>query len=287
MKFLIFGCGYLGKRVASAWIQAGHQVFAVTRSEQNAATFRALGIRPIIADICEPDSLNGLPQVDAVLNSVGFDRTSNRTHEEVTCGGLTNILAAMEGRCTRFLQISSSSVYGQSEGEWVDETSPCDPQTPGGQLCVRAEQMVRERFSLQTGGSAQILRLAGIYGPSRILSRIESLKAGLTLVGSPDSWLNLIHVDDAVTAILASEQQSHSNQAYLVVDNKPILRSTYYETLAELVHAPKPVFDSSQPSPRGSGGVNKRCSNRKLREVLGWNPVYPTITTGLPHAINQ
>ena len=287
MKFLIFGCGYLGKRVASAWIQAGHQVFAVTRSEQNAESFRVLGIRPIIADICESESLNDLPQVDLVLNAVGFDRNSKRTHEEVTCGGLLNILAATEGRCTRFQQISSTSVYGQSEGEWVDETSPCDPNSPGGQLCVRAEQMVRERFSHQTGCSAQILRLAGIYGPDRILSRIESLKAGLILVGRPDSWLNLIHVDDAVTAILTCERQAHSNQTYLVVDDKPILRSTYYETLAELVHAPPPVFDSSQPSPRGSGGVNKRCSNRKLHAELCWNPAYPSITTGLPQAIPQ
>ena len=285
MRILIFGCGYLGRRAANSWLAEGNEVFAVTRSQENAETFLSLGIQPIVADICELDSLRDLPEADLVLNAVGFDRKSGRSHEEVTCGGLRNILAAITGKSSRLLHISSTSVYGQSAGEWVDEDSLCQPTQPGGLLCLDAERMVWDWVNAGRGISANVLRLAGIYGPARLLSRIEALQAGTSLVGRGDSWLNLIHVDDAVTALLACERRGPANETYVVVDDQPIQRSAYFELLASLINAPKPTFDSDQPSPRGSGGVNKRCSNRKLRDTLGWHPAYASIMTGLPHAI--
>ena len=287
MRCLIFGCGYLGRRVAQRWVEAGHEVFAVTRSQANADSFQTSGINPIIADICEPSTLTDLPVVDLVLHAVGFDRSSGRSHEDVTCTALTHILAAIQHQRPRLIHISSTSVYGQSAGEWVNEDSECLPMQPGGQLCLRAETMASNQFNAGGLKSLQKLRLAGIYGPGRLLSRIESLKASIPMTGRGDSWLNLIHVDDAAEAVLACAERADGISLWNVVDNQPILRATYYQTLAELIGAPLPTFDTTQPGARGSGGLNKRCSNKRISDELGWKPEYPSIETGLPAAIGS
>ena len=290
MQKLIVGCGYLGRRVAAAWRKVGHEVTALTRSTANAEELSRLGIRPVIGDVCEPATLAALPVVETVLFAVGFDRTSGRSQHEVYVNGLRNVLNQVASRCERLLYISSSSVYGQSTGEWVDETSTCEPVQPGGQCCLAAEALVREysRLTNQTAvpnSSANVLRLSGIYGPGRLLSRIESLRAGEPLSGRGESWLNLIHVDDAVAAVLACEQRGLRGETYLITDDQPIRREEYYGQLARLVGAPPPEFADDQPAKRGSGGLNKRCSNKKARAELRLALAFPTITAGLPHAL--
>ncbi|HEY0980504.1 MULTISPECIES: SDR family oxidoreductase [unclassified Schlesneria] len=287
MRCLIFGCGYLGKRVAKRWVAKGHQVFAVTRFAANAESFQRESIQPLVADICEPATLSELPEVDLVLHAVGFDRSSGRTHEEVSCVALSNILRAIDNQRPRFIHISSTSVYGQSDGGWVDEDSLCQPELAGGERCLRAENLIRDQFFAGSLSGLQILRLAGIYGPGRLLSRIESLRAGVPFSGRGDAWLNLIHVDDAADAVIACAEGGGDFSVWNVVDDQPIPRATYFSTLARLVGAPEPVFDSAQPAARGSGGINKRVSNRKIREELGWRPQYSSIETGLPSAIRS
>lgn len=290
MSKLVVGCGYLGRRVAAAWLQAGHEVVALTRSTANAQELSRLGVCPVVGDICEPATLAKLPDAETVLFAVGFDRTAGRSQHEVYVDGLRNVLNHIASRCERFLYISSSSVYGQSAGEWVDEASPCEPIQPGGKCCLAAEALVREFFpstnQITTSRPfANVLRLSGIYGPGRLLSRIESLRAGEPLSGQGEAWLNLIHVDDAVSAVLACEQRGRLGETYLITDDQPIRRDEYYRQLARLVAAPPPVFADNQPAKRGSGGLNKRCSNRKVRAELGLALTYPTITAGLPHAL--
>ncbi|MBC8114793.1 MAG: SDR family oxidoreductase [Candidatus Saccharimonas sp.] len=290
MQKLIVGCGYLGRRVAAAWQKAGHEVTALTRSAASAAELARLGMRPVIGDICDPETLAALPVVETVLFAVGFDRTSGRSQHEVYVDGLRHVLNQVASRCERFIDISSSSVYGQSAGEWVDETSLCEPVQPGGQCCLTAEALVREFFPATNQTAAQrpfanVLRLSGLYGPDRLLSRIESLRAGEPLSGQGEAWLNLIHVDDAVAAVLACEQRGQPGETYLISDDSPIRREEYYSRLARLVGAPPPLFADNQPAKRGSGGLNKRCSNKRARAELALALTYPTITAGLPHAL--
>lgn len=256
----------------------------MTRSPANAEILRSAGIAPIIADVCDAQSLRHVPVADIVLHAVGFDRQSGRTQQDVTVDGMRYVLSAVRDRCRCFIQISSTSVYGQSDGEWIDEQSVTEPTQSGGQANLTAETLVHQQFP--SGGSvrAHTLRLAGIYGPGRLLSRIESLQSGTPLSGRGDAWLNLIHVDDAVTAVLACADRA-TGSVYNVVDDRPVLREDYFGYLARLVGAPPPTFDDSQPSRRGSGGLNKRCSNRKIRDELAWQPAYASIETGLPASV--
>ncbi len=285
---LIIGCGYLGIRAADAWIALGKNVSALTRTEQNAAKLRERGITPVIGDVTDADSLSNLPESDVTLYAVGFDRASGKTMREVYVDGLRNALAVLQKRTRRFIDISSTSVYGQQAGELVDESSPCEPIRENGMTCLEAEAVVWRHFPDDTNSAAGaiLLRLAGIYGPGRLLSRIETLKSGEPLAGNPDAWLNLIHVDDAVQTVLACAEGGRVGQTYLVADDRPVRRREYYSLLASLVSAPAPTFADPKPV---AGGVsfNKRCMNRKLRTELKVELQFPTIEEGIRDAVRD
>lgn len=294
MHKLIIGCGYVGLPVAMKWLEQGHTVFALTRSKVRASEFVKLGIRPIVGDISQPESLKKLPEAETVLYAVGFDRAANQSRREIYIHGLGNVLSELKDRIQKIIYLSSTSVYGQSTGEWVDEASVCEPARENGKICLEAEQLLAE----QKTSLVVILRLAGIYGPKRLLARMEQIKAGEPLLGRPDAYLNLVHVTDIVNTVLKCDAESQLDSHYLVSDNCPITRQVYYETLAQILNAPVPRFSSDLPnqsvmkssrqhSTERATGLNKRCNNQRLREELGVELVYPTIREGLSQAITN
>lgn len=277
---LVIGCGYLGERVATRWQEHGRTLAVLSRSAARADEFRRRGWSSIVGDVCIRDSLDTLPSARVVLWAVGYDRSASHSQEAVYVDGLANASEALKGRCGTFVYISSSSVYGQTDGSWVDESSSTIPSQPGGRYCLLAEELLQER---RPAVRHRILRLSGIYGPNRLLSRVAALQAGEPLSGSPDAWLNLIHVEDGVEAIEAVVESETPTEfeTFLVTDDRPLSRGAYYTRLAELVGAPLPRFDEEQTARRGSGGLNKRCSNQKLKSTTGWQPRYPSAFEGL------
>jgi nucleoside-diphosphate-sugar epimerase len=277
MRGLIIGCGYLGRRVAAQWRLAGHAVTALTRSPDNAQTLQSLGIEPILGDVLDPASLRPLPSADCILYAVGHDKRAVPSKREVYIDGLQNVLRELAPRATRCLYVSSTSVYGQNAGEWVDETSPCHPITLDGQICLEAEEIARSKGAI-------ILRFSGLYGPGRLLRRIEAVRSGQPVTGNPDGYLNLVHVDDGARVIAALAEHNNPAATYLVTDDKPILRRAYYGRLAELVGAPQPTFETNSTD---AIALNKRCSNARLHAELGDFLRFPTFDLGLADAITN
>src|SRR5690606_8323308 len=130
--------------------------------------FEAQGWVPILADVIEPAGIAAAPAMDAMLYAVGFDRSAGVPKRRVSVDGFFGVLEAVSGRCPRVVAISSSSVYGQSGGEIVDERSPTEPVTESGQICLEAEQVLWDwRGSQPASAVACVVRLAGLYGPGR------------------------------------------------------------------------------------------------------------------------
>jgi nucleoside-diphosphate-sugar epimerase len=277
MQGLILGCGYLGRRVAAIWNSAGHTVYGLTRSPQHADTFRSLGIEPIVGDVLDPATLRPLPSADVVLYAVGHDKQASPTKQQVSVHGLENALRQIAARSGRILYVSSTSIYGQNGGEWVDETSPCHPTTQDGQICLQAEEIARS-------AGAIVLRFSGLYGPGRLLRRSEALRSGLPIAANPDGYLNLIHVDDGARVVAAMADDNRHLATLLVTDDQPILRRLYYERLADLLGAPPPKFQTSQDD---ATALNKRCSNARLRAQFGKILRFPTFDVGLADAITN
>lgn len=282
MAKLIIGCGYLGMRVAQHWRDMGETVHAVTRSDERAEEFRRRGIVPIVADVTNPDQIPALPAVETVLYAVGFDRTAPHDRRAVYVTGLANMLAALDRDSGQIIYISSTSVYGQNAGETVDEQSACAPMTDGGRACLAAEQTLRQHT---LGARATILRCAGLYGPGRLPQR-DLLTSGRPIPSRGDTYVNLIHIDDAVSAVLAAEQHAQPPNLYVVADGHPVTRRDFYTRLAELLGVATPTFADGPPDPARRSATNKRIDpSRALRE-LQLKLKYPTYREGLAASVS-
>ena len=282
MAKLIFGCGYLGRRVARLWRESGETVYAVTRTSDKARQLASEGLTPMVADITTSDSLARtaqLSEIDTVLFAVGLDRGGKQSIREVYIDGLERTLKSLPEAICRIIYISSTGVYGQVAGDVVDESSPCQPTREGGQACLAAEQLLQQsKFAHR----AIILRLAGIYGPERI-PRANDLASGAAIPAPSQGWLNLIHVDDAARIVLLAETRSIPPQLFCVSDGQPVQRADYYTELARLLHAPPPQFvDPPLDSPAAlRAASDKRVSNALLMRQLGPTFLYPSYREGL------
>jgi nucleoside-diphosphate-sugar epimerase len=290
LNVLIVGCGYLGSRAAERLAADGQRVFAVTRSAERADEFAGRGWTPIVADVMHPVAIAAAPRMDAALYAVGFDRTAGVPKRVVSVDGFTNVLQALSGRCGRVVAISSTSVYGQSDGEFVDESSPTEPAGEGGRICLEAERALWDWRDAQSAEvNVSVLRLAGIYGPGRMLARADSLRAGEPMSGRGDAWLNLIHGDDAAALAITAIKRGGDRAVYLGVDAEPVRRADFYGRLASLLGAPGPTFTGIvEAGGRGSEtGINKRCVNPVTRRELGVELAFPTYREGLADAVNR
>lgn len=282
MHVLIAGCGYLGRRAADRWRREGARVSVLTRSQQKADELAAAGFEPLIGDL-STGRLPSLPDVDVALWAVGFDRSAGVEREAVWIRGLECLVEQLPASVHRMMYVSSTGVYGQSGGETVTESTEPQPVTDSGRCCRRAEQLLQQwSDSDKMPGSLTILRMAGIYGPGRLLRRTSDLQAGVPLPGRRDNWLNLIHVDDGVTAIVGLV--SEGNLPLLnVVNTGTLTRGEYYQQLAQLVGAPEPVFDESAAAGRGG---NKRVMSEH-RSSLSLAFRFDDVTAGLRHAVQN
>ena len=118
-------------------------MWVTTRQSSRATALRAEGFQVHVVDVTQPDSLAALPQVETVLYSVGYDRSSGQSQREVYVAGLFEALNALGPDVERLIFTSSTGVYGQNDGQWVDEQSICEPIREGGQVCLAAEDVLR------------------------------------------------------------------------------------------------------------------------------------------------
>jgi len=265
---LIVGCGYLGERVASRWLTRRDAVFATTRSPTRAEAFAAAGIRPLVGDVTasagSPSRLPELPDVDTVLWAVGFDRSATASYRDVHVAGLARLLDSLPGR-PRVIFISSTGVWGDDGGSTVTESTPPSPSREAGRVLVEAERLLQQHRL----GPGIAVRLAGLYGPGR-LPRLADLQAGRPLAADPESWLNLIHVDDAADVVCGLADLPAPQPLYVVSDGRPLRRRDWYEGLARLANCPPPRWS---PTASRSRGGDKRVDPRQVWTDLGRGPV--------------
>ena len=274
-SLLIIGYGHLGRRVAQLAVQAGWSVYATSRRPEKRAEMQSAGVHAIAFDITQPATARNLPHAAKWLWCPAFDRSQGLPVYDVVVGGLQHALEHAPKAPEQVVFTSTTSVYHQSAGEWVDENSATEPVTPSGQASLAAELLLHA-WARTEHRNATVLRLSGLYGPGRWIRR-ASVEAGEPIACLPDTWLNLVHTADAATACLQALKLNEPG-TYCITDNRPILRREFYETSAQLLNAPPPRF-IAPTSPDFAG--NKRVNNRLATEKLGWKPAYSDINSGL------
>lgn len=275
-RILIAGCGYVGARLAALLAADSHEVWGLSRNPSGLPD----GVRPFAADLGEAETLSVLPEgLDYVAYTAAADATTDADYKRVYVGGVKSLGRALEQqgqRPERVLFTSSTGVYAQNDGEWVNEDSPAEPASFTGARLLEGERAWRD-FEYPVC----VLRLGGIYGPgrSRLLEQARRGE-GATHSDQP-SYVNLIHRDDCARALQHLMFLPDPASAYIGVDCEPAPRHEILAWLASRLEVPVKAV-SHEPMVRIRG--NKRCDSQRLRDT-NFSFLYPTYREGFEQII--
>ena len=269
---LIAGCGYVGSALAERCMAANQPVWGLKRAPSSLPK----GVRAIAADLLDPESLASLPHgISHVYYCVGAGAHTEEAYEAAYVRGLRNLLAALEPQRStlkRVLFTSSTGVYPQQDGEWVDEQSATEAQGFAAQALLHGEELLE-----LSGLPYTVVRLAGIYGPGRTWF-IDQVRRGEIPFSDLPIYTNRIHRDECAGALFHLESSEGAERLYLGVDDLPAPRNEVVSWLAERMGVELPTrFVSHQEGTRER--TNKRCRNDKLR-ASGFQFQYPTFKEG-------
>jgi len=276
-RILVAGCGYVGSELARRLAADGHVVFGLRRSDHPLPE----GVAALRADLCDRAGLRtALAEVehggiDAVVYAAAAAGADDEAYRRAYVAGLANVVewADAQGmRPPRVLFTSSTAVYAQTDGSWVDEDSPTEPTHFSGVRMLEAERLV-------TGAGGIALRLGGIYGPGRT-RLVDGVRAGrATLRTGPPRWTNRIHRDDCAGAAHHLLLHPDGAGAWVGVDHEPADERTVLDWLAARLGVPPPRRTAAPGPAPDRAATNKRCANRKLL-ASGYRFRYPTFREG-------
>jgi nucleoside-diphosphate-sugar epimerase len=270
---LVAGCGYLGEAVADLLHGAGWTVTGWTASSASANRLASCKPYPVQAnDIADRDALvaaaNRLEPPTVLIDCVSSGRGGADQYRRVYLQGALHLLEAFPA--ARLIFTGSTSVYAQTDGSWVDETSLAGPTRETGVILLETEALV-----LAAGGI--VARLSGIYGPGRA-GLLEKFLAGNAVVeGDGGRWLNHIHRDDAASALATLANLALCGDAggiYNVSDSRPMTQLDLYRGLADHFGRPLPPSGPIDLN-RKRGWTSKRVSHEQLSKH-GWRPSFPS-----------
>jgi nucleoside-diphosphate-sugar epimerase len=299
MKCLIVGCGYVGLPLGAELVRLGHEVFGLRRSAAAENELKAAGIQPLYGDVTRSETLAKLPrEFDWVVNCIAAGGGAD-DYRQVYLQGTRNLIEWLAPNPPKkFVYTSSTSVYGQTDGSQVKESSPTEPLAETAKILVETEKVL-----LGNDGSrgrsphqkfpAVVLRVAGIYGPDRGHWFKQFLKDEARMEGDGSRFLNMIHRDDLIGCIIAALKNGRAGEIYNAADDEPVSQLHFFQWLAQSLDKPLPPSEpaavalarSGAPrenpdAARKSGVTNKRVLNRKLKMELGYQFKYPNFRKG-------
>jgi nucleoside-diphosphate-sugar epimerase len=291
-RVVILGCGYVGLELGRQLTDAGHDVTGVRRSDDGLKAIESAGFNAVRADVTEPESLSAVPDADWLVFAASSGGRGADAAQSVFVEGQQTALTAFAERADlpeHYVYTSSTGVYGDHGGDWVDEETEIHPTTEKTKVLAEAERVALDA-TREYGFSGTVARFAGLYGPDRY--RLERYVEGPVTEGD----LNMVHRDDAAGAIayLLETDRAHDD-VVLVVDDEPVQKWTFADWLADECGVERPrkrtkaerlnAGDLSEAA-RRRVLTSKRCSNARLR-ALGYDFRYPNYEHGYRAAIEQ
>ena len=279
MHVLVAGAGWLGSSLARALAASGHRVTAVRRDPGRVAALISPGVNGLALDLAGAGAAENLPRdLDAVVacQSAGADgpEAYRRAYVECTRTLLDGLRAA--GRPSVLLYTGSTGVFGQRDGSDVDEESRPAPASAAAEVLVEAEDLVRG--AARGGIRSVVLRLSGLYGPGRTWP-VDRVRAGQIALGPGDqAWLNLCHLDDAVSAVLAGLERGVAGSVYHASDAEPVRRGDLVRWVSSRLGIAPPRLP---PEARPPSLPDRRIRAERTRAALGLELRYPTYRDGL------
>jgi nucleoside-diphosphate-sugar epimerase len=297
---IILGCGYIGTALAQSALAAGESVSALTRSQARAELLRALGLNPVVAADIAADAWHGAlpPAGESIVFCVSPSQAGEDGYRHSFVEGAKSVqrwleesVAAGNEPARELVFTSSTSVYPQTDGGWVDETSPVDTAQlgPAGRMLRETEDFLLA-LAPRLVHRVWILRLAGIYGPHRH-HLLDALRAGVAIFpGDGGNWVNLVHRDDAVGAIRSclAALTVVPGGIFNVADDEPVRKRELVEWLAKRVGSEVAEIKFNAEASGRSGHrrnatgetPSRRISSVRLKRELGWQCAWPSFREG-------
>lgn len=288
-KILIVGSGDVARRILSRLPHPG-RVYALVRDVARVAEWRAVGAKPVLADLDDRRSLQRLAGLaDVVLHLApppGEGQRDTRTR---------NLLAALgqsKSLPRQLVYVSTTGVYGDCDGAAIDETRRLHPESARAGRRVDAERQLRA-WGKHNGVVLSILRAPGIYAADRL--PLERLQRGTpALLATEDVYTNHIHADDLAAACLAALRHPAANRAYNVVDDSDLKMADYFDRVADAFDLPHPprfsraeVRQAMSPVQWSFMRESRRIGNRRLKKELKLRLAFPTVEEGIADALTR
>ncbi|MFB6112501.1 MAG: NAD-dependent epimerase/dehydratase family protein [Halodesulfurarchaeum sp.] len=290
MEVAILGCGYVGLELGRR-LSGSHSVYGIRRSSEGLSAIDDAGFKAVQADLTDSDSLSGIPDVDVLVFAASAGRGTDAARSVYVDGMRTVVdhFGARDSVPDRLVYTSSTGVYGDFDGEWVDESTPIEPTTERQQLLLDAEALALDRTA-SVGMSGTVVRFGGLYGPGRY--RLDRyLESPVT-----EGVLNLTHRADAAGAIeFLLETGRGGGEIVIAVDEEPVEKTELVRWLARehgtdppTVQTPRETIAERDLDEAAAHRLraNKRCSSAKLR-TMGYEFQYPTYRDGFKPAIES
>ena len=283
MKITILGCGYVGSAIARLWQKHGHQLTVTTTTPEKFAPLSEIAQQVVVF---ERKDRNVSPSVaaiadiiqdqDVVLFSIGARTRELDIYRQTYLGTATNLVTALEKNQSvkQVIYTGSYGILGNKQGAWTEETAPVAPANDNSKILAQTEEVLLSANSAKL--KVCVLRLAGIYGPGRELSKIFSRAAGTTRPGKGTDYSNWVHLEDIVNAIELARARELAGIYHLNSDQILETRE-FFRRLFATHNLPPIQWDIEAVSNRP---YNLRLSNQKIKDA-GLKLIYPQIVFDL------
>lgn len=288
-NIFIVGCGDIGSLLAANWRDRGANVTALVRSEAARLRLQGLGLNTVDGDLDQAETLDGLSLADSILYYLAPPPQQGEGDARIR-----HFLTALRpGHFPRrIIYISTSGVYGDSGGAWVDEHSTPNPQTARACRRLDAETALR-CFGKEHNIAVIILRVGGIYGPGRLPR--ERLEKGLPVLNEGEcGYTNRIHAEDLVKVLLLAAEKGQDGGIYNVSDGHPGNMTQYFNAVADALGLPRPPsLPMTEAKLRLSPAMlsylteSRRMDNHRLLHDFELQLQYPDLTAGLAEITAQ
>lgn len=282
MNVWVIGCGDIGRRVAVLYQKDGKTASGLVYSKDSVQACEKIGISAQRYDLDSGSALDTNGFADAEL----FYFAPPPPRGEVD-SRLQQFLAQLKQQPKKIVLISTTGVYGDSSGDWIDESSPIAPVADRAKRRLSAETQL-QRWAEKYQKEIVILRVPGIYAANRL--PLQRLKKGLPLVNKAEApWTNRIHADDLAQACKKAMDLKPPSSIYNVTDGSPSTMTDYFNHVADYAGLPRPPQISMEEAINtlSQGMVSylresRRIRNDRMLNELQFTLKYPNLRAGLP-----
>lgn len=285
MKAFIVGYGYTGKFLADHLLTEGYKVQALSRTNQETLSLNHPGFKKSYLDL-DKEIYHKIRAKNATVFYLAPPNKDGKNDER-----LRHFIGMLTGSVKAIVYFSATSVYGDQEGGWIDETTPVNPENARGVRRLDAETQLQDYCQMHQI-NLSILRVSGIYGPGRLpINHVKFKKPIIDPEESP--YGNHIHVTDLVKIAISASKLTHGIEIYNVADGDPQRMGYMQQVIAEHlgIRLPKrsflEIFKNANPLYREFLSQSKRINNAKIKTFLKMDLQFPTFKQGILHELRE